>query len=339
MGAVIDNVGAGYLNQGGYEWQSALDPGGTVAGTFGVRYTGTSAGVLTDSTYAGGQSIGFQNENFNYIDFGHIAMSSGAVAGMYLAGASGTQNTQTLTGPISAGNTATVTINGTATTYTALAGDGVNDVLLNLDRMINSNATLAAAYTSASWAGSTLTIRAPLATSLTVTTAHTGSMSWAASTASATLGAWGQLHGYTFAGLSSATSILVDAHDSLGFIIDGIPISNTGGPTGVLSIDATSTLLQIFNLPMAPITSLTGCGSGSPSIAAGSTPRRGTITEGTSATGCVVNYPNNLPYAPNCVVSSPTGSALPTSYSTSVSALTIVNGAASGNQYTYVCSP
>lgn len=80
---------------------------------------------------------------------------------------------------------------------------------------------------------------------------------------------------------------------------------------------------------------LSACG-GTPSVNTQATDAKGTITEGTTATGCVATFATAYATAPDCVVSSPSGSAF-TSYSVSTTALTIVNASASGNKYSYVC--
>lgn len=78
------------------------------------------------------------------------------------------------------------------------------------------------------------------------------------------------------------------------------------------------------------------CGGGSPSLDATASDGGGTITEGSSASGCTLTFAHAYNTAPHCTVSSPTGSAL-TSYTATASALTIVNGSASGDKFTYVC--
>jgi hypothetical protein len=80
---------------------------------------------------------------------------------------------------------------------------------------------------------------------------------------------------------------------------------------------------------------LSSCGT-SPSISATATDIKGTITEGTTATGCTLTFLVAYASAPDCVISSPTGNT-PTSYSTSTTALTIVNASATGDKFTYHC--
>lgn len=88
-----------------------------------------------------------------------------------------------------------------------------------------------------------------------------------------------------------------------------------------------------INFPPA----LSACGGGSPALNATANDNAGTITEGTTATGCVLTFAATKPVAPVCQVTSPNGTAY-TSVATSTTALTIVNGSASGNVYTYRCA-
>lgn len=80
---------------------------------------------------------------------------------------------------------------------------------------------------------------------------------------------------------------------------------------------------------------LSGCGT-SPSISATASDVHGTITEGATATGCTITFAAAFQTAPDCVLSSPSGSAI-TGYSATTTALTITNASASGNKYSYVC--
>lgn len=123
----------------------------------------------------------------------------------------------------------------------------------------------------------------------------------------------------------------------------GIARTDTGfglaALTGV-SVDVASN--QISGDIAAPITGLSptvsGCGSGSPALDANATDFSGTITEGTTATGCVLTFSSAKNTTPHCTLTSPNSTAF-SSYSVSTTALTIVNSSASGNQYTYVCAP
>ena len=80
---------------------------------------------------------------------------------------------------------------------------------------------------------------------------------------------------------------------------------------------------------------LSGCGT-TPAISGTATDFKGTITEGTTATGCVLTFSSAYATAPDCTVTSPTGSTL-TSYTVTTTTLTLVNVSATGNKYTYHC--
>lgn len=81
---------------------------------------------------------------------------------------------------------------------------------------------------------------------------------------------------------------------------------------------------------------LTSCGTGSPAVVGSNV--AGTITVGTSATGCVATFATAYALAPSCVVVSETAPATTTpAYSVSASAITITQTSTSGNKYDYVC--
>ena len=82
---------------------------------------------------------------------------------------------------------------------------------------------------------------------------------------------------------------------------------------------------------------LTSCGGGSPAMDATANDASGVITEGSSATGCVATFAIAYQTAPHCIVSSPSGNAF-TSYTTSTTALTLVNASLSSAKYAYICT-
>lgn len=81
---------------------------------------------------------------------------------------------------------------------------------------------------------------------------------------------------------------------------------------------------------------LTSCGSGSPAITGNDF--AGTVTMGTSATGCVITFNTAYVSAPVCVATSQVapGTSTP-AYSVSATALTLVQASQSGNKWDYVC--
>ena len=110
------------------------------------------------------------------------------------------------------------------------------------------------------------------------------------------------------------------------FYVDGTQLTELRGN---VKLDA-----HIAAVSSAP--TLTSCGTGSPSLDATASDVAGTVTQGTTATGCTITFHVAYATAPHCVVSSPNGAVL-TSYSPSTTALTLVNASATGDVFTYVC--
>ena len=104
-----------------------------------------------------------------------------------------------------------------------------------------------------------------------------------------------------------------------------------------------ATGLSLFETHMegsgTAIGAITGCGTGSPAAATGSTDIAGKITEGTTATGCTVAFANTYTNSPFCVCTANAGgaaAACDASGSTATS-LVIVNTSATGDVITYHC--
>lgn len=109
-----------------------------------------------------------------------------------------------------------------------------------------------------------------------------------------------------------------------------------GHPDTFVNLSGTNTIN--WRQVTSPV--LSACGT-TPALSANATDKYGTITEGTTATGCVLTFVMAKTNAPVCTVVSPTGAAI-TSYATASGAagaatLTIVNASATGNKYSYTC--
>lgn len=81
---------------------------------------------------------------------------------------------------------------------------------------------------------------------------------------------------------------------------------------------------------------LTSCGGGSPAIVG--TDVAGTVTMGTSATGCVITF--NVAYvaAPHCIVQWIATPLASQSYATSNTAITLTQTSTSSNVAKYICA-
>ena len=126
--------------------------------------------------------------------------------------------------------------------------------------------------------------------------------------------------------VNSVASYTIPAGQSVLILTD-----NTTAPGNYLAVPW-GTPSHLTGAGIAP--TLSACGT-SPSIT-GAMDTRGTVTEGTASTGCVITFNVQFSPAPVCTVTSPGGFAL-TSYSVSTSALTLVNASSPGNTYSYVC--
>lgn len=126
--------------------------------------------------------------------------------------------------------------------------------------------------------------------------------------------------------------------------INCLPKSGGGSALGVLQCifnqDEGSEITNAGHYgarPGSAAPTLSGCGGGTPSLDGRAGDVMGTITEGTTATGCTLTF--HIPYqfsAPHCVLSSPNGATF-TGLTLSTTSLVITNSSASGNQYTYLC--
>lgn len=112
--------------------------------------------------------------------------------------------------------------------------------------------------------------------------------------------------------LSGALALVLTAGLALGFttILDGIGIGFTTAPA------------------------LTSCGT-TPAIVG--TDLAGTVTMGTTATGCVITFNSAKSAAPHCVVTWIATPLASQSYTTSTTAITLTQTSASNNVAKYIC--
>lgn len=112
--------------------------------------------------------------------------------------------------------------------------------------------------------------------------------------------------------ISGALALVLTAGLALGFttILDGIGIGSTTAPA------------------------LTSCGT-TPAIVG--TDLAGTVTMGTTATGCVITFNSAKSAAPHCVVTWIATPLASQSYTTSTTAITLTQTSASNNVAKYIC--
>lgn len=112
----------------------------------------------------------------------------------------------------------------------------------------------------------------------------------------------------------------------------GAGVSNPGG-------QPTATFGAFGGTP-----AISGCGTGAPVMSGGSNSVSGTITEGTTTTGCTITWTNNAGVAtprvgiPVCIVTA-RAAALTTYFLTGsgLTGLQVTNGSATGLQVDYLC--
>jgi|SRR5579872_75581 len=102
----------------------------------------------------------------------------------------------------------------------------------------------------------------------------------------------------------------------------------------VLSLDANSHA----KFSSAAIPTIGTCGTGSPTITAGSTDVAGEATIGTTATACTISFKIAYAAAPFCVVTDKTNLSHLTSYTISTAAIVLTMTSNSGDVIEYVCS-
>ncbi len=137
-----------------------------------------------------------------------------------------------------------------------------------------------------------------------------------------------------------------DGVDSLSIAIGQVTATNfhsAGNISATGNLSAGATLTTSGNVQIGqhlvgngPKPILSACGRGA-TLTSTASDIHGSIIEGSTATGCTLIFATAFATAPDCVVSSPTGSAL-TSYSTSPTALKLVNASATGDKFSYICA-
>jgi hypothetical protein len=112
-------------------------------------------------------------------------------------------------------------------------------------------------------------------------------------------------------------------------------VPGSGGPLNFDSAGkATLGTGNLSSTGPAPV--LSSCGGGSPAITGSNL--AGTVTTGTTATGCVITFAQGgFATAPSCVLSPASGVLASFSYTISTTAITVTQTSSSGNTITYVC--
>lgn len=113
------------------------------------------------------------------------------------------------------------------------------------------------------------------------------------------------------------------------FLVAGLLLVAQLAPAGAVVIG-----VDRINATGATAPALTSCGT-TPSITGNDL--AGTVTMGSSATGCVITFAVAYPVAPFCVVTWIATPLASQSYTTSTAAITLTQTSASNNVVKYVC--
>jgi hypothetical protein len=154
---------------------------------------------------------------------------------------------------------------------------------------------------------------------------NTYNIGWLNSSAQFTLGSHGALIGN-----ANINETVLDNYDTGTFIFRG------SGFSTVAEISPSALLFEghVSSIGGPPIVS--SCGTG-PLTSVDFNDTHGTITEGTTATGCTITFKDVHNNAPDCVISFQTQLPAALTYSTSTTALTVSNTSATGDKFSYVC--
>lgn len=106
------------------------------------------------------------------------------------------------------------------------------------------------------------------------------------------------------------------------------PMSKSGFNT------VTGTILYANGIPVVT-------GTGTPTIASGSSNTAGIVTAGASATSVVITFATNAPWnsVPSCIVTPQTGGIASFAYAVTRTAITVTQSATSGDLINYRCDP
>lgn len=146
--------------------------------------------------------------------------------------------------------------------------------------------------------------------------------------------------GLAFAGAVAVAQVQVPYVTSISNS-DAIAVIPRGAP-GPSNVYMTALQLQAWlfggnsQLTGTTAPALTSCGGGTPAISGND--YAGTVTVGTTATGCVVTFNTAYAVAPTCVVTSRTAPGTTTpAYTVSASAITLTQASGSSNLWDYIC--
>jgi hypothetical protein len=132
-------------------------------------------------------------------------------------------------------------------------------------------------------------------------------------------------------------NLITGAHGLTLYAVDRLSMISPASPYFAVDSagDVTEAGHEVSTQPIPPSVAQSG-GAGTASLNAQATDRKGTVTEGAAAVGFTLTFRTAYATAPDCVVTSPTGTPIG-SYTPTANSLTLVHAAATGAKFTYHC--
>lgn len=327
------------------EWDDSAGNGITSA--VGLRVINSNANKFNNLHLA--SDMPFSAEAGASVSLSNItASTSQSSQSDFFLGGSASQETLTVGGTIAAGNQicailTSASIAGSPLTvcYTETAVDSDFTAAVGLANAILESNALSVAKVSATtpYNSATTNLWWDGSETVTVSVSSTGGASLTAASGAGIGGSTGMIVGARRSG-SVGAHIFDLTTNTQWWTISGLGLARPSMFAGWIADSSPADgTLTLSGIPWKGDTAsnLTNCGT-SPSISPEANDGDGTITEGTTASACVLTFSVPFYVAPECTLSSPTGNT-PISYSVSTTALTIENASASGDEFTYHCRP
>lgn len=347
-GVMMDGVGVSSIKGLDVESCGSL---GDVPGTIGIRYTNSNSASSVHDAYVSGYDTGIAVESGNVAIYNSIVQS--AKVGVYLAGGYAKPAKFAIRGPVSPGQKFTAELVDThspssemSIAYSARPGDTRDSVASGLAKAINVDNDLAQAHISATSDKGILQVDWPANVHVSIKPAPAAVFARLGGSHLPINPGSGIVSGLEFVNISGPRFVVGNsAAPALAWTIANPYITNG---TAALPPD----WLRVPSIPndsarMLTLTgiqwshafagNLTSCGgSPGPAMSAGSTDANGTITEGQRASGCTLRFTTPFYRAPECTITSPTGTVL-RGYRSSPGKLVLENVPGSGAEFTYHC--
>ena len=332
-GIILDRLGSSSkIDDVGSEWD-ATQGYGTVyngVGSTGFKFVGFGGGAaLATNLFVNGQAISYDIEGSATIDnavYYPIDQAGGfGVAGFWLKGPDNAASGKvTIGGTVHAGDTISITVTSAnlavspvVVTHTVNADDDLGSIEADLLIRLNTNRHMSAAhfYAQADTTANTVSVYWPAASSATVTSAVTGSLTSAISSTGNLGSAAGIFRNLSGPGGTPTLPTFAPVSTVQYITIDGTPMYNNLIATG-------TTVSPVWNVRNVSYKVGPTFSGGISALALGnSNDAAGLVQEANAATGGTVTFAYTWPWRPNCTVQG-IGGMMPLTITAAVGSLT-----------------